>query len=242
LVIGGYFPVAIENGVFKARYYQNLKYIIVEGEFLKNKLILYFSKVPLYVVPNFKEFPIFVDLEFVNKQSFNFVFLGRISTPKGVGFIIEASKLIKNQLPNLIFTVDFFGPLEEDFNFDHICRYRGYLDFTLDAKKSYNILNSYNCFLFPTTWKGEGFPGVVIDAFAASLPVIATDWNMNKEIIKHGENGFIIPPNDIQALVNQMIWVMRNNDLCREIGMNNQKVSQQYHIDIVWIKLFDILK
>ena len=96
--------------------------------------------------------------------------------------------------------------------------------------------------MFPTTWKGEGFPGVIIDAYAAGLPVIATDWNLNKEIICEGENGFIIPPNDVQALAKKMIWVMNNRDLCKEIGMNNQIVSKHYHIDNVWYKLIDLIK
>jgi glycosyltransferase involved in cell wall biosynthesis len=242
LVIGGYFPVAIENGTFKVQFYQNLKCIIVEGNILKTKLEFKLSKVPLCVIPNFKKFPVVVNLEVVKYEFFRFIFLGRISEPKGVGAIIEASKLIKKHLPNLTFTVDFFGPLEENFKFDHICRYQGYLDFTLDNVKSYHKLNSYNCFLFPTTWKGEGFPGVIIDAYIAGLPVIATDWNMNSEIIKDGINGFIIPPNDIQALADKMVWVMNNLEESRAIGKNNKLLSKNFHIDEVWNKLYTLIK
>lgn len=239
-VIGGYFPSAIENDTFNVQYYQNLKSIIVEGNNLKIKLARKLHQVPLYVIPNFKKIPFIRDLEVSNNSLFKFVFVGRISEAKGVGLIIDASILINKHFPNLTFTVDFFGPLQEDFNFNHICRYHGYLDFSLHGENSYHKLKSYNCFLFPTTWIGEGFPGVVIDAYAAGLPVIATDWNMNKEIIKEGENGFIIPPNDVQSLANKMIWVMGNIETCRKIGLNNLEESKKYHINNVWELVFPL--
>jgi glycosyltransferase involved in cell wall biosynthesis len=56
---------------------------------------------------------------------------------------------------------------------------------------------------FLSYWKGEGFTGVIIDAFIAGVPVIATGWNMNTEIIEDGINGFVIPPNDTVSLANK---------------------------------------
>ena len=108
------------------------------------------------------------------------------------------------------------------------------MDFQNNPEKAYSTLSKYDCMLFPTYWKGEGFPGVVIDAFIAGLPVIATDWNMNTEIIKEGENGFIIPPNNIRALMNKMIWAMENRQKCLDIGLRNREVAKNYHVDKVW--------
>ena len=62
--------------------------------------------------------------------------------------------------------------------------------------------------LFPTHWRGEGFPGVVIDANMAGLPIIATDWNLNRYCIHEGETGFLIPPHDAAALADRMRMVM----------------------------------
>ncbi len=46
----------------------------------------------------------------------------------------------------------------------------------------------------------EGFPNVVIEAGAMSLPTIATDINGSREIIRPGENGLIVPARDVDAL------------------------------------------
>ena len=49
-------------------------------------------------------------------------------------------------------------------------------------------LKKYFALLFPTYFHGEGFAGCLIDAFFAGIPVIATDWLYNKDIIN---NSFI---------------------------------------------------
>jgi glycosyltransferase involved in cell wall biosynthesis len=88
--------------------------------------------------------------------------------------------------------------------------------------------------LFPTTWKGEGFPGVIIDAFIAGLPVIASNWNMNNEIIVDGVNGFIFEPNNCLALVEKMIFCLQNRKEIKKIRLANANSGQIYHIDNLW--------
>ena len=60
--------------------------------------------------------------------------------------------------------------------------------------------------LFPTFWDGEGFPGTIVDAFSAGLPVIATDWNCNAEIVDDMVNGIIYPNEDIKDLRSAIEW------------------------------------
>ena len=95
--------------------------------------------------------------------------------------------------------------------------------------------------LFPTYWKGEGFPGVIIDAFVAGLPVIATDWNMNTEIIEDGVNGFIIEPKSSEALAEKMQYVMHNRKELENIRENNLARAKDYQIDKVWPQILELL-
>jgi glycosyltransferase involved in cell wall biosynthesis len=87
-------------------------------------------------------------------------------------------------------------------------------------------------------WKGEGFPGVILDAYIAGLPVIASDWNMNTEIVEEGINGFIIASDDVGALQDKMKFVMNHSELLEKIRINNMKKANNYHIDRVWAELF----
>ena len=47
-----------------------------------------------------------------------------------------------------------------------------------------DVLKNYFALLFPTYFHGEGFAGCIIDAFFAGIPIIATDWLYNKDIVK----------------------------------------------------------
>ena len=242
IVTGGYFPYAIQKGLFKVQPYNNLRSIIVQGESLKKTLLKHLKETSIFTVPNFKYIP---EVKFNSKENtniFRFVFVGRISEAKGVADIIKSVRHIEQINSTYNFIVDFYGPQEEQFDFDFCCKYKGYLDFSRNPEDSYQKLSNYDCFLFPTTWKGEGFPGVIIDAYIAGLPIIATDWNMNSEIIKDGENGYLIPSKDINALTKKMMWVMENRQASLELGLKNKETAKDYHIDNVWPKLFDLIK
>ncbi len=242
IVTGGYFPYAIQKGLFKVQPYNNLKSIIVQGESLKKTLLKHLRETPIITVPNFKYIP---NIKFNLKEKsdeFRFLFVGRISEAKGVADIIKSACQIQQTNSIYNFIVDFYGPIEEQFDFISCCKYKGYLDFRGNPEDSYQKLSNYDCFLFPTSWKGEGFPGVIIDAYIGGLPIIATDWNMNSEIIEDGVNGYLIPPKDINALTNKMMWVMENRQSCLELGLKNREIAKHYHIDNVWPKLFDLIK
>ncbi len=239
LVVGGYFPEAIKNKRFNWNYYWNLKNIIVQGNLLKIKLVANSNLKNIIVIPNFKE--VIGGIELVNRdgsKQFKFVFIGRISQGKGIKEMIKASEILK--LKNKDFSVDFYGPVEDQFQLNNsILSYRGFLDIQGDPIKSYTKLSEYDCMLFPTYWMGEGFPGVIVDAFIAGLPVIASDWNMNSEVIEDGVNGFLIDPRNSDALAEKMIWVMENRDQLEKIRQNNLEKAKNYHIDAVWPKLMD---
>ncbi|MFM1754934.1 MAG: hypothetical protein RLZZ236_1873 [Bacteroidota bacterium] len=241
LVIGGYFSEGIRLKRFNWKVYKNLKNVLVEGELLQKKVQANSGLSNVKVITNFKIIP---DLPLRNSERLNnnvrFVFVGRICKGKGVLAILEAVELLNKT--NQKFEVDFYGPLEEEFDFNsNKTNYCGFLDFQNDPKQAYSNLGNYDCMLFPTYWKGEGFPGVIIDAFISGLPVIATDWNMNSEIIEDGINGFIIPPNDSVSLANKMIWVMDNRDTAQTIGARNQKKANEYHVDHIWLKIMELL-
>ncbi len=236
LVIGGYFPEAIRVKRYKWEYYEKLKNVIVEGEILKLDLLNHTELKNVKVIPNFKDFPVLEKLQDEPKSCFSFVYIGRVSKSKGIKEVIEAAKEL--QKAGLEFSIDLFGQLEEDFDYSEtVIEYKGFLDFQERGKESYEIISNYHCMLFPTYWQGEGFPGVIIDAFIAGLPVIASDWNMNKELIEDGVNGFIVPAKCTAALREKMAFVMYNQKILNEIRLNNLFKAKNYHINIVYSQI-----
>jgi glycosyltransferase involved in cell wall biosynthesis len=219
LVIGGYLPKGIGDGVYKADSYAGLSSIVVEGESMRQELLRLSVPAKVIVMPNFKTVgrtwgdP----LRFRQKHK-RFLFLSRISEKKGIPVIFEALKDPRLSGRKGDFSVDFYGPMEEGYeaDFQGLVRsepntaYRGYLDINNDPDGSYAVISTYHAMFFLTTWFGEGFPGVIIDTMACGVPVIASDWNMNAEVVENGKNGAVIPVDDIRALADHILDVIEN--------------------------------
>lgn len=110
---------------------------------------------------------------------------------------------------------------------DNVC-YEGARDTTLP--ETYMELARYDAMLFPTYWGDEGFPGTIVDAFIAGLPVIATDWKCNGELIEDGKNGFLIPIKSPTALADRMEWFIGHKDIIPEMAEQMQKEAMNYDI------------
>lgn len=60
-------------------------------------------------------------------------------------------------------------------------------------------MKSAGFLVLPSLWY-EGFPLVIVEAFACGLPVVASDLGAMSTIIRHGENGMKFPPGNVEAL------------------------------------------
>lgn len=138
-----------------------------------------------------------------------FVFISRIHPQKGCGMIVDCAKRLNQIGYENKFVVDFYGSISPEYEeeFLNSCKklaninYKGYLDMT--TKVGYDLLSLYDIMLFPTYWWGEGFPGVIIDAYICGIPVIASDWNYNKEFID-STTGILIHAQNEDELFREM--------------------------------------
>ena len=96
--------------------------------------------------------------------------------------------------------------------------------------------------MFPTYWHGEGFPGVIIDACITGLPVTASDWNMNSELIKNGVNGYLVELMNAIDLNQRMQKVLENEKELVDIRKLNNSSAKQYHIENFWSQIEMLLQ
>lgn len=218
-VIGGSIADWIKEGKVKAKPFKLVNYFLVEGKKMQKTFAEAGFGNTLYV-PNFKRIE-YIPEHKKNKDSIvRFVFLSRIIPEKGCNIIIDAVRKLNNKYEDR-FIVDFYGPFETKYepefrkkisNIKNIS-YNGFLD--LRDQKNYDHLAKYDAMLFPTYWHGEGFPGIIIDAFISGLPVIATDWSLNADIIEDGKTGVILKNNNINALADAMATLIEKQDFLK---------------------------
>lgn len=132
-------------------------------------------------------------------QCNRFVFVGHVRPSKGIREVIAAAE----QLPDDV-TVDVYGPLLDgmkasDFAGLRVVRYLG----ELPASEVIPALRTYDVFLMPTHHEGEGYPGVILEAYAAGLPVIATRKGGIPELVDE-TSGVLIDACNTRELLSAM--------------------------------------
>lgn len=76
----------------------------------------------------------------------------------------------------------------------------------------------YVSYLLASTSLSESFGKVFVEASACAKPVVATETTGAKEIIKEGENGFLVPIGDYTKLAGRILQLIDDEDLARKMG------------------------
>lgn len=73
---------------------------------------------------------------------------------------------------------------------------------------------------------GEGIPKVLIEAMACARPIITTDTPGCRELVREDENGYIVPPRDINALACSLARLLKNHAACASMGMVGRQITE----------------
>lgn len=215
------------------KYLNNFEVNWVESAGLKQRL----QKVGVTnceVMPNFKRLNVLTQYCEEYAEPFRFCIFSRVMKEKGVETAIEAVEAINKSFGREVCMLDIYGRIDDGYKnrFEELLKtvssavnYKGMVPYD----KSVEAIKDYYALLFPTYWDGEGFPGTIVDAFSAGLPVIATDWNCNAEIVDDMVNGIIYPNEDIKDLRSAIEWcishkkeVINWKESCLEKAMEYQ--------------------
>jgi glycosyltransferase-like protein len=89
-----------------------------------------------------------------------------------------------------------------------------------------DLYGAGDVFVFPSLKEGWGL--VVLEAMASGVPVIASNIEPLTEYLKDSENALLIPPMDHEALAQEIIDVLENEDLREKLATNGLKTAQSY--------------
>lgn len=208
-VIGGTFAERISQGIYRPKYLKKIHFFIVEGFKMKKRMLeLGFSNVQYK--PNFKSVWTLPQIRKADDERIHFLFLSRIMPDKGCQYILQCVSILNKKGLTDRYVVDFYGNIDDDYlrefekEVDNLANVNYCGSLQLQNESNYTVLARYHYMLFPTYWFGEGFPGVVIDAYKAGVPIIGSDWNINSEFIKENVTGIIVPVHSVEKLCGVM--------------------------------------
>lgn len=139
-----------------------------------------------------------------SKNPLHTAVISRLDEDKNIFSMIDLGKEIVKQNANIVVNIYGDGALKDEFqtalkdnNLQKVLKLQGF-----ESNKE-KIFSDNNSLLLMS--KSEGFPLVVLEAYAHGRPVIAFDsFTAAREIIKHGETGFLTDYGDYPAIVNAL--------------------------------------
>ncbi len=96
----------------------------------------------------------------------------------------------------------------------------------LEHKKLLQLMNKSGIFVLNTGY--EGFPHIILEAMAMSLPVITTNVCGNPEIIKNGHNGLLVEYNNKKQLKEAISKLWQDEDLQEKFIENEKKTVKRF--------------
>lgn len=86
-------------------------------------------------------------------------------------------------------------------------------------------------FIFPTQFKEECFPLVVLEAMQFGLPIIASNIGAIPEIIEHGVDGFLFHPEDLSGFVRAISELNDQKDKLKKMGLAARNKYMEHYTD-----------
>lgn len=154
----------------------------------------------LVVKPNF----IYPDPKVGKGQGNYALFVGRLSPEKGLETLLKAWEKLAEKIP-LKIVGD--GPLA-NMVASTAQRFKGveWLG-RLPKQEVLKLMKDAQALIFPSLWY-EGFPLVIVEAYAVGLPVIASNLGSQSSLVEHGRTGLHFRPGDPEDLVAQVEWAL----------------------------------
>ena len=156
-----------------------------------------------------------------------FIFIARMLAEKGVFEYLMAARLVKARFPEAEFVI--LGGLDpdnpaaltksqlDDVIAEGLIIYPGHVDNVRDwiADSHVFVLPSYR----------EGFPRSAQEAMAIGRAVITTDVPGCRETVVNGVNGFLVPPWNIEALSEKMLYLIEHPDEIKRMGAESYRIA-----------------
>ena len=202
-------------------------------------------RLPVHVLPNPVRLPSWQATAQDHAGATTIVAAGRLVRQKGFDILVESFAQIAQSHP--AWTLVIYGEGPERASLEAQIRVLG-----LSGRVSLPGVTSdmpgalTRAGLFVLSSRYEGYPNVLVEALAASCPVVATDCpGAVAEILGGGEYGLLVPPEDKQALAAALTRAISDQGLRGGLSAQAREAVSGLDVGIVgrrWLALFESLR
>jgi glycosyltransferase involved in cell wall biosynthesis len=161
------------------------------------------------------------------KGRFNILFVGQVSTHKGIDILLKAYQIVDTEVPNTVLHIvggcdkdvdATFGRLATQFKRGSI-RHWGYRN---DVAAFFHMSSVY-VHPTPPSRCAESLGRGVIEAMSASIPVVCFRSGALEEVVVQGETGLICTEESAECLASNICRIAGNEKLARQLGDNGRR-------------------
>lgn len=196
------------------------------------------------VIPNSVDVNRFSPGEY-STDEISILYVGRIGKEKRLEVLIGAANEIRNNYPEVTFRIVGKGPdrewyesLVEEKNITENFIFEGYLG-DPELIKAYH---ECDIFVMPSDTETQGL--VAIEAMACGKPVVGANARGLKNLITHGEDGYLFQPGNPKSLSKYIDKLLEDGELRKKMGEKARKKAEKFSTDRIgrkWIELYSTL-
>ena len=167
--------------------------------------------------------------------------VGRLSPQKNYASLIRAFKYVVDKHPD--WSLDIYGNGPQEFELKSLINQLNLNRHVYLKGFSSNVKEEMiNASIYAMSSIFEGFPLVLIEAMTCGLPVVSYTCPCGpKDLITNGVDGYLSPLNDEKTLASQIMVLINNKNLRKQMSKAALKKASYYHISSIipmWINLF----
>lgn len=169
----------------------------------------------------------------------------RLLWDKGVGEFVEAARLLKAKGIEVDFWLagkpDDGNPMCVPEDWLNKCHEEGLIKWLGHRDDMPEILQQADIAILPSYH--EGVPRFLLEAAACGLPLVATDIEGCRVVVRNGVNGFLVPVRDPRALADSIEILVKDPKLRIEMGIASRKIAESEFDERIildkWLALYD---
>jgi phosphatidylinositol alpha-mannosyltransferase len=160
----------------------------------------------------------------------NILFVGRLEKRKGVKYLLEAFKQVKQEIPDSRLIIVGPGTRLRHKYEKRVAR-SNLKDVIFVGFVSYDELPRYyktaDILCAPATGQ-ESFGIILLEAMAVGKPIVASNIEGYASVVTHGAEGLLVPPADKERLAQALLSLLTDQSLRHEMGAKGRAKALEY--------------
>ncbi|SHK32648.1 Glycosyltransferase involved in cell wall bisynthesis [Anaerobranca californiensis DSM 14826] len=176
-----------------------------------------------------------------NENDFILIYVAEMSYRKHQDLLINTLNVLKSKIPNIKLLLVGTGNLLEKYKKQtkelSLGKHVYFLGYRKDIPNLMTIAD-----VAVSSSRQEGLPVNVMEAMATGLPLVVTDCRGNRDLVRNGENGFVVGINDVNRFANSIEKLYNSKELRQQFGQKSLKIIKEYSLEVVKSEMEKIYK